>query len=266
MSESLSQLEIAIKAAVEAGNLLVKHYGKISKLKQKESLRDVVTDIDTISEDAILSVLNAYDTNHGVLTEESGFVGKKSDDFWVVDALDGTVNYIHQVPLFSVSVAFFQNGRPQLGAVYNPLAKDLYYAELGVGSFKNQKRLTIEDIGIENSLISMAFSGKKYNPEHRHQEFELFGKLNDSSQGCLRTGSAAMNLAYVADGKLGAAVGKASKLWDIAAGLVLAESAGAKVSYQTIDQEKYLVDYIAATPSTYSGILSSVNPSYLQLN
>jgi myo-inositol-1(or 4)-monophosphatase len=265
MTTKLSRLEIAIKAVVDAGNLLVSHYGKISKLKQKESLRDVVTDIDKLSETAILNVLNKNDPEFGVLTEESGFVGLETEDFWVVDALDGTVNYIHQVPLFSVSVSFFQGGKPVVGAVYNPLAKDLYYSELGKGCFKNQKQLTIEDTPITKNLMSMAFSGKLYKPEERHKEFELFGKLNDNSQGCLRTGSAAINLAYVSDGHFGAAIGKASKLWDIAAGLVLAESAGAKVNFKIINKERYLVDYIVATPSCYAGILETVKPSYLEL-
>ena len=108
----MNRLEIAINSAVEAGNLLTQHYGKVSKLKQKESLRDVVTEIDILSEDTILSIINKNDPNFGVLTEERGFFGTEKDDYWVIDALDGTVNYIHQVPLFSVSVAFITDGEP----------------------------------------------------------------------------------------------------------------------------------------------------------
>ena len=92
---------------------------------------------------------------------------------------------------------------------------------------------------LDSGISSMAFSGKAYNPDMRHEEFKIFGDLNDVSQGCLRTGSAAMNLAYVASGKFKLALGKANKLWDVAAGLLIAKEAGADLNYNITDKENF---------------------------
>ncbi len=244
-------LEIAINAAVTAGNALLQHYGTGLHPQQKESLRDLVTEVDTLSEQEIINIIREKDPIHGILTEEQGFIGPKTDDYWVVDALDGTINFIHEIPLFCVSIAFIQNKKPIVGAIYNPLSEELYYGATGIGCFKNQISLKRNDCPLSQSLLAQAFSGKAYDPQNRLKEFETFGRLNDLSQGCLRTGSAAMNLAYVADGKLGGCFGKANKFWDIAAGLLFAELAGATISYTLVDTEKHLIDYIAAAPTCY---------------
>tara|TARA_Y200000002_G_C22569705_1_gene616103 strand:+ start:239 stop:1018 length:780 start_codon:yes stop_codon:yes gene_type:complete len=258
-------LEHAIKAAVSAGEILISHYGKIEMFKQKESLRDVVTEVDQLSEKKIISILRNASNNYGMLTEESGFIGNNKDEYWVIDALDGTVNYIHKIPLFSVSIALFKSNKPILGVIYNPLSEDLYYASEETGSFKNQKRLKIKNTSLKQSVLSMAFSGKTYNKETRNKGFQLFGEINDNSQGCLRTGSAAMNLAYVAEGKFGAAIGKANKLWDIAAGLIIATTAGGSGSYNIVDKEKYLTDYIIGSSSCWNELNKNLNLNYLNL-
>ena len=111
----------------------------------------------------------------------------------------------------------------------------------------------------------MAFSGKAYTPKQRKKEFEIFGQLNDASQGCLRTGSAAINLAYLAEGRFSLAIGKANKLWDIAAGIIIAEESGYKVSYRIVDKEKNLVDYLASSPLVESELKDLIYLSYLQI-
>ena len=186
------------------------------------------------------------------MTEEQGQIGRLDNSYWIVDALDGTVNYIHEIPLFCVSVAFVKNGHPVTGAIYNPLSEDLYYGLENIGCFKNQKKLSIKDYPLSSSLTAAAFSGKAYDKKDRSSEFELFGNINDLSQGCLRTGSAAMNLAYVSSGNFGACWGKANKFWDIAAGLLFAELSGAVVKFYVVDDKKHLVNYLAATPKCWN--------------
>jgi len=244
-------LEIAINAAVSGGNILMQNYGKIIKSSQKESLRDIVTEIDALSEKEIVKVIQHSSDKYGILTEEQGQIGHLDNSYWIVDALDGTVNYIHQIPLFSVSVAFVKNGQPVAGAIYNPLAEDLFYGLENTGCFKNQKKLFIKDTPLSSSLTAAAFSGKAYNKKNRSGEFELFGRINDLSQGCLRTGSAAMNLAYVSAGNFGACWGNANKFWDIAAGLLFARLSGAVVKFHVVDDKKHLVNYLAATPKCW---------------
>lgn len=111
----------------------------------------------------------------------------------------------------------------------------------------------------------MAFSGKAYNKEMRSTEFEIFGRLNDISQGCLRTGSAAMNFAYISSGKFSLVLGKANKLWDIAAGMAIATEAGANLKYNIVDKEKFLVDYICSSSIIMESLEDSIDLSYLNL-
>jgi myo-inositol-1(or 4)-monophosphatase len=261
----MNKLELAINAAVAAGELLIENYGKIYKTTNKESLRDIVSEIDTLAESKIISLLQEHDPGCSILTEEMGLIGAKSDSKWIVDALDGTVNYIHNVPLFCVSVAFWKNNKPLIGVIFNPYSNEIYYAEKGTGCFINQKRLSIEDCELKNGLTAMAFSGKAHNPKMRQTEFQVFGTLNDFSQGCLRTGSAAMNLGYLSHGQFILVIGKANKLWDVAAGLLIAEESGASVKFNITDQKKYLVDYIASTSSSQKEIMNEIDISYFDI-
>ena len=244
------RLELAIQAAVSSGKILLSHYGKFVNVKTKESLRDVITRIDLLSEENVIQCIQKQDPSAMILSEEKGQTGKTSDCYWVVDALDGTVNYVNQVPLFCVSIAYVENHKPVAGAVYNPLSQDLYYGSIESGVYKNQQRITVKNKPYQDILMGVAFSGRSYNPPERGKEFHYFGKLNDQSRGCLRTGSAAMNLCYVAEGKFGACWGKANKYWDIAAGLLFAQLAGATVSFTEPDQN-YLVHYLASVPDAW---------------
>jgi myo-inositol-1(or 4)-monophosphatase len=261
----MNRLETAIKAAVSAGDLLINHYGKIYKTNNKESLRDVVSEIDKLSESKVIAILQDSDPGSTILSEEKGLIGQESDSYWIVDALDGTVNYIHNIPFFCVSISYWFNNRPLIGVIYNPYSSEIYYAERGVGCFINQKRLQLQDSELSNNLTAMAFSGKKYNPSMRPTEFRIFGQLNDLSQGCLRTGSAAMNLGYLSNGKFSLVIGKANKLWDVAAGLLIAKEAGADVKFNITDKQKHLVDYIAATPLSQKKLFAEIDVSYFDL-
>jgi len=256
-------LETALKAAVSAGNLIEERHKDILNVSRKESLRDIVTHVDKLAENQIIDILKDYDKNIPILTEESGFVqGNLEKTYWIVDALDGTVNYVNHIPFYAVSIALFVKNKITVGVIFNPYSNELYYGADGLGVFKNQKSLKIIDKIHEECLFSMAFSGKKYEAAKRVDEFMLFGKINDSSRGCLRTGSAAMNLAYLAEGRFGGCLGKANRIWDIAAGLLLAELAGATVKFKEVDKEKYLVNYIATTPKAWNSIFSNVEGVY----
>lgn len=261
----MTRLEIAIKAAVDAGELLMNNYGKIYETKNKESLRDVVSEVDRLSESKVISLIQKFDSSDCILTEESGMIGDESSKMWIVDALDGTVNYIHNIPFFCVSISYWVNGFPQIGVIYNPYAKEIYYAEKDKGCFLNQKRLVSTKSDISMGISSMAFSGKAYNPSKRSCEFKIFGELNDISQGCLRTGSAAMNLAYIANGKFSLALGKANKLWDVAAGMLIAKEAGANLDFCITSKDNYLVDYICSASISKNELKQKIDISYLDL-
>ena len=256
-------LETALKAAVSAGNLIEERHKDILNVSRKESLRDIVTHVDKLAENQIIDILKDYNKDIPILTEESGLVqGKTEKTYWIVDALDGTVNYVNHIPFYAVSIALFDKNKITVGVIFNPYSNELYYGSDGLGVFKNQKPLKIIDRVPEECLFSMAFSGKNYEATKRVDEFLLFGKINDSSRGCLRTGSAAMNLAYLAEGKFGGCLGKANKIWDVAAGLLLAKLAGSNVQFKEVDKEKNLVNYIATIPQAWNLISSNIRGIY----
>lgn len=248
-------LEIALKAAVAAGNIINKHVNDMIPRVAKESLRDVVTELDRYVEREIIKILKEFNADISLITEEERQIkGKNKKCKWVVDPLDGTVNYISGIPFYGTSIAFMENGRFTVGVFYNPKLKELFYGCKDTQVYKNHKRINVKDNPPEKSLFAITFSGKQYDPPSRKHEFECFGNINDKSLGCLRTGSAAMNLACLAEGKFGGCCGKANKLWDVGAGLLLAELAGAKVWYEQVNEQ--LVNYVAAVPSAWDFVRS----------
>jgi myo-inositol-1(or 4)-monophosphatase len=244
------ELQAALRAAVAAGAVLLSHYDESVVAAHKESLRDIVTNVDLEAERTVLDMLHDLAPEVPATAEESVRLDDESSARrWIVDALDGTVNYVNKVPFFCVSIGLVDSGEALVGVVHAPMADDLYYAARGLGVFKNQVRLAAPDQQPEEGLFAAAFAGKAFEPDRRGEEFLLLGKVNDESRGCLRTGSAAMNLAYVAEGRLAGCWGKANKLWDVAAGLLIAEMAGATVASTRVNQEPPLVSYIASAPS-----------------
>lgn len=259
MKDRQQYLEIAMNAAVAAGEILMGHTDDLLKVSTKESLRDIVTNIDKYAEQKVIKIIQEKAPNSKILTEETGLIkGEKEDCYWVVDALDGTVNYVNHIPFFAVSIAYYENNVPVVGAIFNPMANDLYYGAEGIGVFKNQTKLTIKDKVAEDCLFACTFSGKKYSPKSRSAEFKTFEIINDSSRGCLRTGSAAINLAFLSEGRFGGCWGIANKTWDIAAGIVLAKLAGAKIEYKYLDESKTIISYMVAVPSAWDYLYGNV--------
>lgn len=251
-------LETAIRAAVLAGNR-IQNTGNAWGLnrKRKESFRDITTQADTYAEAIIISEIQKK-SRSPILSEESGIIGKlgKNKNYWVVDPLDGTVNYSHNIPLYATSIAYLVNNIPAVGVIYNPSQNELFYGAEGIGVYKNHNNINIIDRKPEESLFSIAFSGKKHVNNNRVKEFINFQKINDLTMGCLRTGSAALNLAYLAEGRFGGCIGKYNKIWDVSAGLVIAKLAGAIINYRYKKGDKSFVSYSAVVPKSESFIRS----------
>jgi len=263
VTERERNLESAITAVVAAGNILALYRQDVFHkfLTTKESFRDIVTEIDRYAETKIVEILSTATPNIPILSEESGVIGAGhlKNIFWVIDPLDGTVNYVNHIPLFAVSIALIEEQEPVAGVVYNPALNELYYGVEGGHAYKNKQRIRVKNGEPNELLFAAAFSGKNYNPSERQNEFLAFGKINDGTRGCLRTGSAAMNLCYVADGRFGGCWGKANKLWDIAAGLLLAKLSGARVGYRIVDKDKRLVNYVSAAPTAWDFVTQELD-------
>lgn len=222
---SLTDLE---QLARRAGQILRAAYEQEHQIDYKGVI-DLVTEVDHQSEDLILTEIRRLFPGHRILAEESGGVAGADGHTWYVDPLDGTVNYAHGVPFFSVSIAYAYEGLTRFGVVYDPMRDELFAAERGRGAWLNGRPLrvsTVRDLG-----KSLLVTGFPYNtwvtPEDNIENFARFSKR---SQGVRRLGSAALDLCYIAAGRLDGYWELTLNPWDVAAGGLIAEQAGAIVT------------------------------------
>jgi myo-inositol-1(or 4)-monophosphatase len=223
-------LDIATEAAQAGGAELLNFFGKLEDITEKGRPGDLITEADRASEEAVLRVLHRHLPDHAILAEESGAQGDQSAEFlWAIDPLDGTTNYAHQYPFFAVSIALLIHGVPQVGVVFNPLMQELFRAARGLGATRNRHSIRVSQT--RTLATSMLVTGFAYDRrETSDNNYAEFCHLTHLTQGVRRGGSASVDLAYVACGKLDGYWERGLSPWDIAAGVVLVEEAGGKVT------------------------------------
>lgn len=226
----MTTLDFAIELAHQAGQLLREAHSRgPSQIKSKLSSADLVTEVDLASEQVILSAIRQRFPDHAIYAEESGGTLPPRGAVWTVDPLDGTTNFAHGLPLFCVSLALIIDGRVQLGVTYDPLRDHLFWAERGRGAWRNDRRLhvsTASELG--RSLLESGFAYHRADtPDNNLPEFNYF---MPRSRGVRWLGSAALSMAWLAAGQLDGYWENDLKAWDWAAGQVLVEEAGGRVS------------------------------------
>lgn len=221
---------------------------------------DLVTDIDIRSETYLINEISNRFPGQRIVSEESGLTEGDGDGMWLIDPLDGTINFTHGIPIFSVSVAFVQDGQVRLGVVYDPMRDECFSAELGQGSWLNGERLhTANSESLDHSLLVTGFpynirTAANTNLVH-YADFSL------RSMGVRRLGSAALDLCYVAAGRFDGYWETSINAWDIAAGILIAEEAGVRVT-KTDGDPKVLalpLSIAAANPKLHTQILELLN-------
>ena len=220
--------QVAIAAAYQAAEKLRSKFGNLSQVRKKDTV-EVVTEADTESDNEIIAVIRAKYPEHAILSEESGLTTSGSDFRWVIDPLDGTVNFAHQVPIFCISIALTYRDEIVLGAVLNPVDGELYTALRGQGAQLNNRPIQVSTVtAISESLLVTGF------PYHLEAEYEpimaRYGNCLKACQAVRRLGSAALDICYVACGRFEAFWEQLLKPWDTAAGAVIAAEAGAAVT------------------------------------
>jgi len=225
ITPTLSNLE---KMAKAAGAILRAGYYNSKKITHKGVI-DLVTDIDRTSEEYLLEMIRSDYPQDRVLAEESGENPGKDCRLWLIDPLDGTVNYAHGVPIFSVSIAYQSEGQVQLGVVYDPMRDECFSAEFGRGAWLNDQAIQpSETTSLDQSLLVTGFP---YNIRTtKNDNLDNYARLSKLSQGVRRLGSAALDLCYVAAGRFDGYWELDLKPWDIAAGSLIANQAGAQVT------------------------------------
>ena len=218
-------LNIAIRAARNAGGLIQQSADKVDQLTiDFKSKNDFVTQVDRLVEQEIIQVINYAYPDHSILAEESG--EKKGNDYvWVIDPLDGTTNFLHGYPQYAVSIALKNKGKTEVGVVYDPLRDELFTAEKGGGAMLNNRRLRVtKKARLTTALLGTGFPFKY--PQHLDAYMDMFKALTLTTAGIRRGGSAALDLAYLAAGRLDGFWEIGLKEWDFSAGILLVQEAG----------------------------------------
>ncbi|MFH1049793.1 MAG: inositol monophosphatase family protein [bacterium] len=246
----------AIEAAIKSGIILIKGFGTSFEISSKDGKNNLVTEYDKLSEKAIIEHIHSVFPEHVFLAEESGKTGNLSKNVvrWIIDPLDGTVNFAHNIPIFSISIAAELNGEIISGVIYQPILDELFVAKKGGGAYLNGNTLIVSDN--DNLESSFLVTGFPYN-------------VNKNPCGCIdhfvniikqgipvrRLGSAALDLAYVAAGRFDGFWEINLNSWDVAAGILLVQEAGGRVTQY--NGEPYWIDkdtILATNGKIHSGI------------
>ena len=222
-------INIAVRAARSAGSVLLRYYEHIDSLTvTAKGMHDYVSEVDRAAEQAIIDILRKAYPSHSILGEETG-AHKGNDYQWVIDPLDGTTNYLHGFPQFSVSIALKYKGVLEQAVVYDPLRDEMYTASKGSGAMLNGRRIRVTDRkGLNGALIGTGFPFR--DQRHIDTYLGMFKTLVKDTAGIRRPGSAALDFAYVAAGRLDGFWELGLAEWDFAAGALLVKEAGGTVS------------------------------------
>ena len=229
---------VAVAAAYQGAGVLRERFGQANTVRKKSAV-DLVTEADTLSEARIIEAIRSRFPDHGVMAEESGTEKGDADYLWIIDPLDGTTNFAHQLPLFAVSIAFAEKGDITTGVVLNPMSGELFTATRQEGARLNGHPIRVSRVaGLNDSLLVTGFP---YNVQDILQPVvDRFAKCLGTAQGIRRLGSAALDLCYVACGRFEGFWEENLKPWDTAAGMLIAEAAGAKVT--DFNEQPYRID------------------------
>lgn len=253
-------LNIAVRAARSAGNIIVRSVDRIDRLQVTAKARnDFVSDIDHLAEREIVNIIRKAYPDHGILAEEGGSQ-PGNETVWIIDPLDGTTNFLHGFPQFAVSIGIRHRGRLQHAVVYDPLRQELFTASRGDGAQLNDRRMRVsQQRGLEGALLGTGFPFKK----HHYLDCYLatFKALFQDTAGIRRPGSAALDLAYVAAGRLDGFWELGLAEWDMAGGALLIQEAGGIVT-DFAGGNDFLAtgNVVAGNLAVHKAILQTIQP------
>ena len=233
-----------IKAAEKASKVLIRDFGEVEKLQVSiKGPSDFVTNTDKKIEKILIEELNKAKKNYSILSEEIGVIeNSDKDNFWIIDPIDGTTNFLHGIPHFAISIALKNKKEIISGLIYDPIKNEMFYAEKDNGAFLNNQRIRVSSKRNLNECL-FASGGR----------LEINSKLN-----IRKSGSAALDLAYVASGRYDGYFQKNLNIWDIAAGLILVIEAGGKTNFKD-DLNKNNLKVNAASNAIYEKMLENLD-------
>jgi myo-inositol-1(or 4)-monophosphatase len=255
-------LNTAVDAARKAGDLALRYFSRAHQLDvQTKGRNEFVTQVDHAAEQIIIEAIRARYPDHAVLAEESGRDGD-SDYVWIIDPLDGTTNYIHSFPVFAVSIGLEVSGQLELGVVYDPCRQEIFTAMRGEGAQLEGRKIRVSRRpGLEGALIGTGFPYRA-NQEWLDSYLEMLGKVLTSTAGIRRPGAAALDLCYVAAGRLDGFWEYGLAPWDLAAGAIILREAGGLIGPLEPDTDWVETgNVIAGNPKVYKELADLLQSS-----
>lgn len=253
-------LNIATRAARAAGDLIARALDRLDTLTVNEKSRnDFASEVDRLAEQEIINILQRYYPTHAILAEESGEHGQ-GEHVWIIDPLDGTTNFLHGFPQFAVSIALEYRGRLEQAVVYDPLRQEMYTASRGAGAALNNRRIRVTaQSGFRGALLGTGFPFR--NAALLDPYLKMFRDLSVEAAGIRRPGSAALDLAYVAAGRLDGFWEIGLHPWDWAAGVLLVQEAGGIVTdFSGTDGYRRSGNILAANPRLHQLMQGKIAP------
>src|SRR5687767_8077604 len=251
-------LNIAVRAARRAGEVIVRGMNRVHRLEiRQKGQNDFVSEIDTQAEMEIIDTVRKSYPDHAFLAEESGSHGGSinSEFVWIIDPLDGTTNYLHGFPQFAVSIGVQRRGRMEHGVVYDPLRQELFTTSRGEGAQVDGKRIRVSThVGLDRALIGTGFPYRS-NVQYLDAYLAMLKVVMQATAGIRRPGAAALDLAYVAAGRLDAFWEIGLSPWDTAAGGLLITEAGGLVGTLTGAEYRQQGHILAGSPKVYAALL-----------
>mgnify|MGYP001357373723 FL=1 len=244
MNSISANLNIMIKASEKASKILIRDFGEIEKLQvSKKGPTDFVTNSDLKAEKIIIEELKKAKPNFSIISEENGIESNKDkNNTWILDPIDGTVNFLHGVPHFAISIALKSNNEIVSGLIFDPIKNEMFYAEKNNGAFYNNQRIRVSKKNNINDCLFVTGGKIKKEPDQQYR----------------KTGCAALDMAYVASGRYDGYFQNDLNLWDIAAGIILVSEAGGILNKIDISSSKN-IKIIASSANINAKLLEKLN-------
>ena len=253
-------MNIAVRAARRAGEVIVRSLNRLDALTiTSKGRNDFVSEVDHAAEAEIIAIIRKAYPQHAFLAEESGQSGEH-ETLWIIDPLDGTTNFLHGFPVFAVSIACQQRGRLEHGVVYDPMRQELFTATRGSGAHLDNRRIRVsKQRGLEGALVATGFPYRA-NTRYVDAYLAMLKAAMQSTAGIRRPGAAALDMAYVAAGRVDAFWEIGLAPWDTAAGTLLIQEAGGRIGTLSGAEYRQEGHVLAGTPKVYSALLETFAP------
>ncbi len=244
------QINLITKACLKASRSLIRDFGEIENLQvSTKGPGDFVSSADKRTEKVLIEELQKAHPEYGIITEESGIINKSNiKNRWVIDPIDGTMNFLNGVPQFAISIAYEENNEIMCGVIFNPIMNEMFIAEKGSGAYLNNSRIRVSNKNkIRDALL--VTGGPKQSSKIKDKIFSEYINVSKNVSNVRKFGSAALDIAYVACGRFDGYWQRELNYWDVAAGLIILKEAGGFVDFFEQDNNDFLKKNILASNS-----------------